>query len=213
MIDYFIVAYWFVLYCLLYFGFYNNRKTTIMLIALIHASLVTTLSGISLYISGTNFLRANLVLELVTSKISFWYFFNDLVLLLFFDLNAVYIIHHLCALFTIYYTINLGFGLSAVMLILFLGEITNPFRLAKQMVYEHNKLTYSILNFIFSWLFLIVRCIFMTYYYFLMLNNFIPHIEDLNTKYIILLSTSVGLLGGYIWSGLIIRNKLKRLKN
>ena len=189
--------YWLTLYSLLYFGFNNSRETTIMIIALIHASLVTLLSGIALYIFGIDFLRINLLFELVTSKISFWYFFNDLILLLIFNRNIIYIVHHLCAMIAIYNVINLGFGLSTIMLILFLGEITNPFRLSKQMIYGKNRITYHILNFIFSWLFLIMRGIFMTYYYVLMLYNFIPHINNSNTKNIIITSTTIGLLGGY----------------
>ena len=213
MLDFIISSYWLTIYLLLFFGFNFSRKNTTMIAAFIHATSVTALSAISLYSYGVDFQRYNLLLESITSKISFWYFLNDLIILLIFDRNIVYIVHHLCALTAFYVIMNLGFGLSASMLILFLGEITNPIRLAKTMVYEHNKFIYKILNFVFSWLFLFMRCIFMSYYYILMFYQFIPFIPDEYERNLILASTTIGLLGGYFWSGLIINKKIKCLNN
>ena len=212
MLDYIIIIYWLLIYLLLFFGFNMSKNNTIMLVAFIHATIITALSSIVLYSYDIQFNRPNMLIEIIISKLSFWYFINDLILLLIFDRDLIYIIHHLCASITLYTTLNMGFGLSSCMLILFLGEITNPFRLAKQMIYEHNKITYSILNFIFSWLFLLVRCIAMTYYYILMINNFIPHINDQTNKYTILVTTTLGLLGGYGWSWMLLKKKIKLLK-
>ena len=211
MIDFIISIYWLMIYFLLFFGFNNSRKVTVMTAAFIHATTVTALSAISLYSYGVDFQRSNLLIEIIITKLSFWYFLNDLILLLIFDRNIVYIAHHLCALAAFYSVINIGFGLSAGMIILFLGEITNPIRLAKTMIYEHNKLIYRFLNFIFSWLFLFMRCIFMSYYYIIMFYEFLPFIDDDKYRNTILASTTLGLLGGYIWSGMIIKKKL--LKN
>ena len=149
MLDYIIIIYWLLTYLLLFFGFNMSKNNTIMLVAFIHATIITALSSIVLYSYDIQFNRPNMLIEIIISKLSFWYFINDLILLLIFDRDLIYIIHHLCASITLYTTLNMGFGLSSCMLILFLGEITNPFRLAKQMIYEHNKITYSILNFIF----------------------------------------------------------------
>lgn len=211
MIDFIIGIYWLMIYFLLFFGYNNSRKVTTMIAAFIHATTVTALSAISLYSYGIDFQRSNLLLEIIVTKLSFWYFLNDLILLLIFDRDIVYITHHLCALAAFYSVMNIGFGLSSGMIILFLGEITNPFRLAKTMIYEHNKLIYSFLNFIFSWMFLLMRCIFMSYYYIIMFFEFLPYIDNDSDRNIILISTTLGLFGGYFWSGLIIKKKL--LKN
>lgn len=212
MIDFIICIYWLTIYFLLFFGFNFSRKNTTMTAAFIHATTVTALSAISLYSYGVDFQRSNLLIECIVSKLSFWYFLSDLFLLLIFDRDIIYVIHHLCALGAFYSIMNIGFGLSIAMIILFLGEITNPIRLAKTMIYEHNKLIYRFLNLIFSWLFLLMRCVFMSYYYVLMYYDFLPFIDSTNDRNIILISTTLGLLGGYIWSGLIIKKKLKTLK-
>lgn len=208
MIDSIIFCYWFTTYILLLYGFNLTRKNTMMLSAFIHASLLTTYSAIVLYNYGIDFTRENLFIEIVIAKTSMWYFIYDLFLLLLFDRDIIFIFHHLSAIITFSIILNIGYGISACMLILFMGEITNPIRLAKQMIYPYNKLTYNILNFIFSWMFIIVRCPIMTYYAYFIHKDFYSNIDNPHNKRILYISTSLGLLGGYYWSFLLIKKKL-----
>ena len=98
MIDFIIGIYWLMIYFLLFFGYNNSRKVTTMIAAFIHATTVTALSAISLYSYGIDYQRSNLLLEIIVTKLSFWYFLNDLILLLIFDRDIVYITHHLLLL-------------------------------------------------------------------------------------------------------------------
>lgn len=141
------------------------------------------------------------------TKISMWYFIYDIIYLLFFNFDVIYLIHHLCAIVAFWYILSLEYGISICMLILFLGEISNPFRLAKQMIYEHNRVTYNILNFIFSLIFIVARCPIMTYYSYIIHRDFISLLPDYNTKVTLYTTMGIGLLGGYYWSYLILKKR------
>ena len=105
----------------------------------------------------------------------------------------------------------LGFGSSSCMILLFLGEIANPVRLSKQMIYPYNKFTYNILSFIFSWMFIIIRCFIMTYYAFVLHNTFFS-ILDSTSQIILYSSCGAGLLGCYYWAYLLIKKKYMKWK-
>lgn len=208
MIDTIICCYWFSIYSLLYFGFNLSKKNTIMIAAFIHATLTSTYSAIILNTLDIDFFRHNSLFEIVIIKTSIWYFIYDLLYLIFISFDIIYIIHHLCAIIAFQCILNLEYGCSICMLILFLGEISNPFRLAKQMIYEHNRTTYTILNFLFSWIFIIIRCPLMTYYSFIIHKDFLSNLHDLNIKYTLYTTMGIGLLGGYYWSYLLIKKKI-----
>jgi len=178
-----------------------------MLGAFIHATLTSAYSAIILSTLGINFFRYNSLGEIIITKISLWYFIYDIIYLLIFNFDIIYLIHHLCAITAFYYILSLNYGISVCMITLFLGEISNPFRLAKQMIYEHNITTYNILNFLFSWIFIIARCPLMTYYGYIIHKDFIRHLPENNIKIILYSSIGIGLLGSYYWSYLLIKKK------
>ena len=143
------------------------------------------------------------------TKFSYWYFVYDIIFLFLYDRDILFILHHLFAVIVLRILSNINNGLSFVMLILFLGEITNPIRLSKQMIYLYNKRTYKVLNIIFSWMFIIIRIPVMTYYYI----TFYDNLSKLNFIYRVLVNILIvlGLLGGYYWSYLLIKKKLKNI--
>jgi len=207
MINFIIFSYWFTIYTLLPFGFNLTRKNTGMTSAFIHCTLVTTLSAICLYQYNIDFSRENLFFEIITIKLSLGYFIFDLLLLLLFDRQKIFILHHLCAITVFIKILYLGVGSASCMLLLFLGEIANPARLSKQMIYPYNKFTYNILSFIFSWMFIIIRCFIMTYYSFVLHDTFFS-ILDSTSQIILYSSCGAGLLGGYYWSYLLIKKNI-----
>lgn len=200
--------YWVTNYCLLYFGYNLNIKDMTMIVALNHATIVTSLSAISLFNYGYDFNRENLFFEIVVSDLSMTYFIFDLIMLLLFERDIIYIIHHLVTIVSISTILRNGFGSSLCMIVLFFGELTNPFRLAKQMIYKHNKFTYNVLNFLFSWLFIIIRGPILTYYSFLAFNEYIPKLGTYS-KIKLIPSLLIALFGGYYWLFLLIKKKLK----
>ena len=208
MIDKIICVYWLFIYTLLPYGFNFSINTTIMTASFIHSTLVSAYSALLISHYGIDLYRENLFEEIIIVKTSMWYFIYDLLLLLVRDRDIIYILHHLCAIINFIIIINYNYGISSCILILFFGEITNPFRLAKQMIFNHNKSLYKIYNFIFSWLFIIVRIPIMTYYYILIHKDLYSKIDDLSVKYSLYSTTSIGLLGGYYWSYLLIKKKL-----
>lgn len=206
MEDVIILSYWVLNYGLFYFGFNLDLFKLTMISGFVHASVVSCLSCISLYNYGYDYNRANLFFEELIGKYSLYYFAIDSILLLF-DFNLIYILHHFFAMLIIKTILDLGYGSSLLMLMLFLGEITNPFRLAKTMIYNYNKLTYNILNFIFSWSFLFIRCIVMSYYFYYIFYNYIIFLDNYD-KYKLLVGLLLSLLGSYYWAYLIIKKKL-----
>ena len=201
-----ILSYWILNYGLFYFGFNFDLFKVTMVSGFVHASVVSCLSCISLYCYGYDYNRENLFFEELVSKYSLYYFIIDSILLLF-DFNLIYILHHFFAILIIKTILDLGHGSSLLMLMLFLGEITNPFRLSKTMIYNYNKLTYNILNFIFSWSFLFIRCIVMSYFFYHIFYNYIIYL-DIYDKYKLLTGLCLSLLGSYYWAYLIIKKKI-----
>ena len=130
-----ILSYWILNYGLFYFGFNLDLYKLTMVSGFVHASVVTLLSCLSLYNYGYDYNRENLFFEELVSKYSLYYFMIDS-FLLFFDFNLIYILHHFLAILIIKTILDLGYGSSLLMLMLFLGEITNPFRLSKTMIYN-----------------------------------------------------------------------------
>lgn len=201
-----ILSYWILNYGLFYFGFNFDLFKLTMVSGFVHASVVSCLSCISLYCYGYGYDRENLFFEELVSKYSLYYFIIDSIFLLF-DFNLIYILHHFFAILIIKTILDLGHGSSLLMLMLFLGEITNPFRLSKTMIYNYNKLTYNILNFIFSWSFLFIRCIVMSYFFYNIFYNYIIYLDNYD-KYKLLTGLCLSLLGSYYWAYLIIKKKI-----
>lgn len=201
-----ILSYWILNYGLFYFGFNLDLYKLTMVSGFVHASVVTLLSCLSLYNYGYEYNRENLFFEELVSKYSLYYFIIDS-FLLFFDFNLIYILHHFFAILIIKTILDLGHGSSLLMLMLFLGEITNPFRLSKTMIYNYNKLTYNILNFIFSWSFLFIRCIVMSYFFYHISYNYIIYLDDYN-KFKLFFGLIFSLIGSYYWAYLIIKKKI-----
>lgn len=208
MIDNIIWVYWLATYTLLHFGFNLSRNYTIMVAAFIHATISSMFSAISLLNYGYDFDRENLFFEIITTKFSYWYFIYDTIFLFLYNRNLIFISHHISALIVFNIFIKLSKGLSLIMLILFLGEITNPIRLSMEMTYPFNKQLYKILKKIFSIMFVIIRIPVMSYYYIYMFNNF------MRFNYLAYISLNLciltGLFGGYYWSYLLIKKMVNK---
>lgn len=208
MINLTYFTYWGSIYSILYFAFNFNYETTIMLSSLIHATLTTALSTIILSTIGYEYFRPNSLIEITTISISLYYFIFDLIFLILFNRDIIYIAHHTIAILVFKNILEMGFGSSVAILMLFLGEITNPIRLAKQMAFINNRKLYYPLNSAFSWLFILFRVPIMTYFGYDIYYNFITNIE-LKRRIIIFPCLLTGLFGGYYWTYLLIKKKLK----
>ncbi len=211
MINLICFSYWASIYSILYFAFCFNCETTIMLSAFIHATLTTTLSTIILSTIGYDYFRSNSIIEITTIKLSLFYFVFDLMFLLLVNRDFIYIIHHVITIIVFNELLKMGNSCSVGILMLFLGEITNPIRIAKQMAYLYNRRLYKPLRSAFYWLFLIFRVPIMTYFAFEIYFNFIVYLE-FNKKITIFPCLLIGLFGGYYWAFLMIKKNLKSLK-
>lgn len=208
MINLVCFSYWASVYSILYFAFNFDLRQTIMLSSFIHATLTTALSTIILSSIGYDYFRHNSLIEITTITFSLYYFFFDLLILVLFNRDIIYIVHHGITILVFKSILDMENGSSVCILMLFLGEITNPIRIAKQMSYEFNRKLYKPLSFAFSWMFIIFRVPIMSYFAYEIFNNFIIYL-DYKKRNVILPCLLTGLFGGYYWAYLLIRKKLK----
>ena len=211
MINLICFSYWASIYSILYFSFCFDYETTITLSSFIHATLTTVLSTIILSTIGYDYFRSDSIIEIATIKLSLFYFAFDLMFLLLFNRDIIYIIHHLITIIIFNELLKMGNSCSVGILILFLGEITNPIRIAKHMSYQYNRRLYKPLRSAFYWSFLLFRVPIMTYFGFEIYYNFIDYLE-FNKKIIIFPCLLIGLFGGYYWAFLMVKKNLRSLK-
>ena len=134
--------------------------------------------------------------------ISASYFIYDCLFMLISKFSLMFFLHHLLILAVYYITLTNNYGVKLIIYTLFWGEITNPLQiswfLSKYFKYE------QIENYIFpvfSFNFILVRCIIMPYTHFILIK------QMSYTNYSLILLSIFGNIGGLIW----VKNMIQKL--
>lgn len=201
--------FWSIQYLLFCTGFNIEIKMANNIIAFYHAMISIILSGFMLYNHGIYFGKNNIYEELV-ALLSLSYFLVDLIYILIYDRNLLFLLHHILSITFISKSLIFGEGSNIIMVALFFGELTNPIRITEQMYYltypfesGKEKTCRKIYKVIFDSSFVLIRLFLMSayaYYTYVIYFYKLKFIDQLFFCYPIYLA----LLGGYYWCYKII---------
>jgi hypothetical protein len=147
-------------------------------------------------------------LALITFSSS--YFIYDLIIMMFTNINILFILHHLLILMVYYITITYNYSAKFVILSIFWGEITNPLQITWRL---SNKLNYKKLeNFVFpvfSFNFIIVRTIVVPLMQYSMLSTMFENKDYYYPTIGLSILSILGNIGGILWTKQIYNKLVK----
>ena len=189
---------------------YNSCKLRISnnIVSLTHALGTIVGSAYLLYLDTFNPINnfdslSNQIMTLMTFSAS--YFIYDLIMLMFTNIDILFILHHLLILMVYCIALTYNYGEKFILLSIVWGEITNPLQITWSI---SRKLKYKKLeNYvfpIFSISFIIVRTIILPFMHYSMLSSMIENKEYYIPSLGLTALSILGNFGGMLWSKQII---------
>ena len=181
------------------------------LVSLTHA--LGTIGG-SAYILYNNNINnfdclTNEVMVLMTVSAS--YFTYDLIMMMFTNIDIIFILHHLLILIVYWITISYDYGTKFILLTIFWGEITNPLQITWRI---SRALNYKKLeNYVFpafSASFIIVRTAVLPFIHYNMLSSMFENKDYYYPTLGLIALSALGNIGGMIWTNQIIKTFLRK---
>lgn len=170
-------------------------------ISFIHASLISILTGISIFISHDwNWNDEYTLYQKYIVYLSVGYFIYDLYHVIYKNPSSIFIMHHLVAIIGGYLSVTQNCLSKLLLYSLFLGEITNPCQIIWYISKKTKKTRVEQLIFpIYVFNFIVIRSIIIPYY---MLQTlwYLSTSQQINIYIIIIFScASMAILGSMIW--------------
>jgi len=198
----------------------NNYKYTsiklrisINLVSLTHALGTIGGSAYLLYLDKINpkpnfDSLSNEIMTLMTFSTS--YFIYDLIMIMFTNIDILFILHHLLILGVYWIAITYNYGYKFVILSIFWGEITNPLQITWRLTraLKYTKLEKYVFS-VFSASFIMIRTIVLPFIHYNMLSSMFEN-KDYYIPTLGLTALSIiGNIGGMIWTRQILKNLFK----
>ena len=134
------------------------------------------------------------------------YFTYDLIMIMFTNIDMLFILHHLLILMVYYITISYDYGTKFILITIFWGEITNPLQITWQLsrALNYKKLEKYVFP-IFGTSFLIVRTAIVPFMHYSMLSSMFENNEYYIPNLGITILSILGNIGSMIWTAKIVK--------
>ena len=154
---------------------------------------------------------SNEVMTLMTFSAS--YFTYDLIMIMFTNIDILFILHHLLILGVYWIALTYNYGYKFVILSIFWGEITNPLQIIWRLsrALKYTKLEKYVFP-VFSVSFIMIRTIILPFIHYNMLSSMFEN-KDYYIPTLCLTALSIiGNIGGMIWTRQILTKTFLRKK-
>jgi hypothetical protein len=207
-----IVLYWYLCFVISRFILpYTNVKLSSSFVSLTHAMVTMLYSGyIIKYDMIGNDIHTFNQNQLMLIKISAGYFVYDTLFMLFNNISAMFLFHHMLILCVYYLTTSYNIGSSLITYTIFWGEITNPLQITWYVSkYLKNHALENYMFPVFSFTFILIRMFVIPYYHYILLYN---SILELSTYYEIalLILVFIGDLASLFWINTIFKKIINK---
>jgi len=183
---------------------YDDYTISSIIVSLTHALTTILYSGyiINNYLENDSFNSYQYHLI----NISTGYFVYDAIFMCIHHFSLMFFLHHILILFVYYVATSYELGAKLVIYTLFWGEITNPLQISWYLskYLNYNKIRDYVFP-IFSFNFILVRCLIMPYYHYITLYELFNQYNNYLPKFILLFFAIIGDIGSLIWVKSIIK--------